>query len=87
MLSPMVLSGAAITLANAAGLDDRDDFRRLESKACFKTASYMPPGSTPARPCRHRHQLWPVPARPDASCRVAAPYHMLSTASSRAIGA
>jgi len=79
MLSPMVLSGAAITLANAAGLDDRDDFRRPESKACFRSASYtslaqLPPGLVVTDISYGPFLLALTP-----HAVMAAPYHMLST--------
>jgi hypothetical protein len=42
MLTPMVLSSGAITIASAAGLDDTDSFARPASRHCFRTASYEP---------------------------------------------
>ncbi len=41
-LTPLALSSGAITLAVAAGLNDRDDFSRPASRACFASASYAP---------------------------------------------
>jgi hypothetical protein len=39
-LTPMALSSGAITIAVAAGLNDRDDFSRPASRPCFQTANY-----------------------------------------------
>ncbi len=49
MLTPLVLSTGAITMVNAAGLNDRDPFDRPASKACVQNDSYaelakLPPG-------------------------------------------
>ena len=48
-LTPLALSTGAITIAHAAGFDDRDAFDRPASKACVQSASYarlaqLPPG-------------------------------------------
>jgi hypothetical protein len=79
MLSPMALSGAAITIADAAGLDDREDFTRPESKACFKTANYaalaaLPPGLVVTDVSYGPFLLALTP-----HSVMAAPYHLLST--------
>ncbi len=42
MLTPMALSSGAVTLAHAAGFDDKDTFDRPASKACVLNASYAP---------------------------------------------
>jgi len=41
-ITPLVLSTGAITIAVATGLNDRDDFSRPASRACFATANYGP---------------------------------------------
>jgi hypothetical protein len=41
-LTPMALSSAAIAVAAAAGLADRDNFSRPAMRACFASASYAP---------------------------------------------
>jgi len=46
-LTPLALSSGAITIALAAGLDDRDPFDRPESKACIQSASYVPLAQLP----------------------------------------
>ena len=48
-LTPLALSSGAITIAHAAGFDDRDAFDRPASKACVQSESYarlaqLPPG-------------------------------------------
>ena len=42
MLTPMVLSSGAITIASAAGLGDTNSFAQPERQHCRRTASYMP---------------------------------------------
>lgn len=49
LLTPMALSSGAITIAHAAGFNDKDAFDRPASKACLRSASYellaqLPPG-------------------------------------------
>jgi hypothetical protein len=42
LLTPTALSLGAITIANAAGLNDHETFSRLDREACLKNASYAP---------------------------------------------
>ena len=61
MLTPAALSIGAISIANAAGLADRESFSRAERAACFDTANYAalracprassPPTSTSVPSC------------------------------------
>src|ERR1041385_7734756 len=46
-LTPLALSSSAITIAYAAGLDDRDPFDRPGSKVCIQSASYAPLAQLP----------------------------------------
>jgi hypothetical protein len=46
-LTPLALSSGAITIALAAGLDDRDPFDRPGSKVCIQSASYAPLAQLP----------------------------------------
>jgi hypothetical protein len=46
-LTPLALSSGAITIALAAGLNDRDPFDRPGSKACIQSASYAPLAQLP----------------------------------------
>ncbi len=41
-LTPLALSSGAITVAVAAGFDDKNSFARLESKQCFRNEAYAP---------------------------------------------
>jgi hypothetical protein len=78
LLTPMALSGGAITIAHAGGLDDRDDFSRPESRPCFRTASYAPLARLPAGlvVADVSHGPFLLALTPHAA--MAAPYHRLS---------
>lgn len=41
-MTPLVLSSGAITVAAAAGFDDRNSFTRAESRQCFRNEAYAP---------------------------------------------
>jgi len=42
LLTPLALSSGAITVAAAAGLEDRNSFARPDSRHCFDSAGYRP---------------------------------------------
>ena len=48
LLTPMVVSAGAITIAHATGFDDTDSFARPASRHCFATASYAALARLPA---------------------------------------
>jgi hypothetical protein len=78
MLTPMALSGATITLANAAGLDDKDSFLRLESRACFKSANYAPLAQLPPGIVVTDISYGPFLLALTPHAVASAPYHRLS---------
>ena len=78
MVTPMVLSAGAITVAYAAGLDDKDSFARPAMQPCFQNASYadlarLPPGLVVADISFGPYLLALTP-----HSVMAAPYHRLS---------
>jgi hypothetical protein len=46
-LTPLALSSGAITVAAAAGLDDKNSFTRPESRHCFRNEAYLPLAQLP----------------------------------------
>src|SRR6185295_12961095 len=48
LLTPAGLSIGAIAVANAAGIDERENFNRPEREACLKTGNYAPLARSPA---------------------------------------
>ena len=79
VLTPMVVSSAAIAAATAAGLNDSDSFSRPDMRACFATANYAPlhilePGLIAADVSFGPYVLALTP-----HSVLAAPYHRLSS--------
>jgi len=79
VLTPMVISAAAIIVATAAGLNDSDNFSRPDMRACFATANYAPlaklePGLIAADVSFGPYILALTP-----HSALAAPYHRLSS--------
>jgi hypothetical protein len=77
LLTPMVLSAGAISLAHAAGLD-RPNNRYPERKACFKTASYAALARLPAGLVVADIDYGPFLLALTPHSVLAAPYHRLS---------
>jgi hypothetical protein len=73
----MVLSGGAITIAQAAGLD-RPDNGRAERKACFETANYATLARLPAGLVVGQVDYGPFLLALTPHSVLAAPYHRLS---------
>lgn len=76
--TPLVLSSGAITLADATGFEDKDDFSRPERRACLQSANYaglakLPPGLIAADVSFGPFVLALTP-----HAVLAAPYHRLS---------
>jgi hypothetical protein len=78
MLTPAALSIGAISIANAAGLDDGETFNRLEREACLKTASYAPLASLPKGLIAADTDYGPFLLALTPHSVLAAPYHRLS---------
>jgi hypothetical protein len=79
LLTPAALSIGAISIANAAGLDDRENFNRPEREACLKTASYAPLASLPKGLIAADIDFGPFLLALTPHSVLAAPYHRLSS--------
>lgn len=78
LLTPLALSSGAITLADAAGFEDHDDFSRPDRRPCLQSANYaalaaLPPGIVAADVSFGPFMLALTP-----HAVLAAPYHRLS---------
>ena len=78
LLTPAALSIGAISIANAAGLDDGESFSRPEREACLKTANYAPLAHLPAGLVAADIDFGPFLLALTPHRIVAAPYHRLS---------
>ena len=79
LLTPAALSIGAISIANAAGLGDRETFNRPEREACLKTASYAPLASLPRGLIAADIDFGPFLLALTPHAVLAAPYHRLSS--------
>ena len=77
-LTPLALSSGAITIAHAAGLDDRDGFDRPDSKACLRSASYAPLAQLPPGIVATDVSYGPFLLALTPHSVLAGPYHHLS---------
>jgi hypothetical protein len=77
-LTPLALSTGAITIAHAAGFDDRDTFDRPASKACTQSASYAPLAQLPAGIVATDVSYGPFLLALTPHSVLAGPYHHLS---------
>jgi hypothetical protein len=77
-LTPLALSTSAITIAHAAGFDDRDAFDRPASKACTQTASYVPLAQLPPGIVATDVSYGPFLLALTPHSVLAGPYHHLS---------
>jgi hypothetical protein len=78
MLTPAALSIGAISIANAAGLNDRESFSRPEREACLKTENYAPLARLPAGLIAADIDFGPFLLALTPHSILAAPYHRLS---------
>jgi hypothetical protein len=78
MLTPAALSIGAISIANAAGLNDRESFSRPEREACLKTENYPPLARLPAGLIATDIDFGPFLLALTPHSILAAPYHRLS---------
>lgn len=78
LLTPMALTTLAITIADAAGLDDKDDFTRPESKQCFRTANYAELAQLPMGLVVADVSFGPFLLALTPHSAMSAPYHRLS---------
>jgi hypothetical protein len=79
LLTPAALSIGAISLANAAGLDDRESFTRPEREACLKTENYAPLRQLPPGLIAADIDFGPFLLALTPHSILAAPYHRLSS--------
>ncbi len=77
-LTPLALSTGAITIAYAAGLNDRDPFDRPASKACIQSASYAPLAQLPPGIVATDVSYGPYLLALTPHSVLAGPYHHLS---------
>jgi hypothetical protein len=78
LLTPMALSAGAITIANAAGIDEDENFTRPERQICFRTASYAPLAGLPPGLMVTDIDYGPFLLALTPHQATAAPYHRLS---------
>jgi hypothetical protein len=79
LLTPAGLSIGAIAVANAAGIDERENFNRPEREACLKTENYAPLARLPAGLIAADIDFGPFLLALTPHSVLAAPYHRLST--------
>ena len=77
-LSPLALSSGAITIAHAAGFDDKDVFDRPASKACLLSESYVPLAQLPPGIVATDISYGPFLLALTPHSVLAGPYHHLS---------
>lgn len=78
LLTPLVVSSCAITVAAAAGLDDTRSFARPESRHCLTSASYAPLANLPPGLVVTDISYGPFLLALTPHAAMAAPYHRLS---------
>lgn len=79
LLTPAGLSIGAIAVANAAGIDERENFNRPEREVCLKTENYAPLARLPAGLIAADIDFGPFLLALTPHSVLAAPYHRLST--------
>lgn len=77
LLTPMVLSSGAITVAHAVGLDDKDSFARPAMRQCLATAAYSAIARLPAGLVAADISYGPFLLALTPHAAMAAPYHRL----------
>ena len=78
LLTPAVLSIGAISIADAAGINERENFNRPEREACLKTENYAPLARLPAGLVAADIDFGPFLLALTPHSVLAAPYHRLS---------
>ncbi len=78
MLTPLALSSGAITIAHAAGFNDKDAFDRPASKACLRTANFAPLAELPPGLVAADISYGPFLLALTPHSVLAGPYHHLS---------
>ena len=78
LLTPAGLSIGAISIANAAGINERENFNRPEREACLKTKNYAPLARLPAGLIATDIDFGPFLLALTPHSVLAAPYHRLS---------
>jgi hypothetical protein len=78
LMTPAALSAGAISIANAAGLDDVENFSRPERQACLRIANYAPLARLPAGLILTDIDYGPSLLALTPHAVLAAPYHRLS---------
>ena len=79
LLTPAALSIGAISIADAAGINERENFNRPEREACLATANYAPLAQLPAGLVAADLDFGPFLLALTPHSILAAPYHRLST--------
>jgi hypothetical protein len=79
LLTPAGLSIGAIAVANAAGIDEHENFNRPEREVCLKTENYGPLARLPAGLIAADIDFGPFLLALTPHSVLAAPYHRLST--------
>jgi hypothetical protein len=79
LLTPAALSIGAISIANAAGLEERENFNRPEREACLATENYGPLARLPAGLVAADIDFGPFLLALTPHSVLAAPYHRLSS--------
>jgi hypothetical protein len=80
LLTPTALSAGAMTIADAAGLSDTDNFIQPESRPCFESASYAALAQLPPGLIVSDVRFGPYILALTSHSVLAAPYHRLSAA-------
>jgi hypothetical protein len=78
LMTPAALSAGVISIANAAGFDDKEDFARPERQACLRIANYAPLARLPAGLVLTDIDYGPALLALTPHAVLAAPYHRLS---------
>jgi hypothetical protein len=78
MLTPLVVSSGAITVASAAGFEDTKSFARPESKHCLMSAAYVPLAALPPGLVFTDISYGPFLLALTPHAAMAAPYHRMS---------
>ena len=78
LLTPAALSIGAISIADAAGINERENFNRPEREACLRTENYAPLARLPAGLVAADIDFGPFLLALTPHSVLAAPYHRLS---------
>ncbi len=78
LLTPAALSIGAISIADAAGINERENFNRPDREACLRTENYAPLARLPAGLVAADIDFGPFLLALTPHSVLAAPYHRLS---------